>query len=194
MVGFKLYLTHRWNRNNYQIKGSIEIFLGCFVVANNINLKNKMEKYNSKCVQYEGECLEQIEVCKGEDLEKIIININNYLKFLLDTINSNILIENAGNGEKIFKGKSGDIIPSYEFRSLLETESLNLKLRKNEIEFSVNEDWLTNYIQNFSTSISSPKNTIITGVLNNVITVDLNTSIFKSEKPFLKISFLISSL
>ena len=146
-----------------------------------------MEKYNSKCVQYEGECLEQIEVCKGEDLEKIIININNYLKFLLDTINSNILIENAGNGEKIFKGKSGDIIPSYEFRSLLETESLNLKLRKNEIEFSVNEDWLTNYIQNFSTSISSPKNTIITGVLNNVITVDLNTSIFKSEKPFLKI-------
>ena len=146
-----------------------------------------MEKFNSKCVQYEGECLEQIEACKGEDLEKIIININNYLKFLLDTINSNILIENAGNGEKIFKGKSGDIIPSYEFRSLLETESLNLKLRKNEIEFSVNEDWLTNYIQNFSTNISSPKNTIITGVLNNVITVDLNTSIFKSEKPFLKI-------
>ena len=146
-----------------------------------------MEKFNSKCVQYEGECLEQIEVCKGEDLEKIIININNYLKFLLDTINSNILIENVGNGEKIFKGKSGDIIPSYEFRSLLETESLNLKFRKNEIEFSVNEDWLTNYIQNFSTSISSPKNTIITGVLNNVITVDLNTSIFKSEKPFLKI-------
>lgn len=146
-----------------------------------------MEKFNSKCVQYEGECLEQIEVCKGEDLEKIIININNYLKFLLDTINSNILIENVGNGEKIFKGKSGDIIPRYEFKSLLETESLNLKLRKNEIEFSVNEDWLTNYIQNFSTNISSPKNTIITGVLNNVITVDLNTSIFKSEKPFLKI-------
>ena len=146
-----------------------------------------MEKYDSKCVQYKGECLEQIEVCKGEDLEKIIININNYLKFILDTINSNILIENVGNGEKIFKGKSGDIIPSYEFKSLLETESLNLKLRKNEIEFSVNEDWLTNYIQNFSTNISSPKNTIITGVLNNVITVDLNTSIFKSEKPFLKI-------
>ena len=146
-----------------------------------------MEKFNSKCVQYEGECLEQIEACKGEDLEKIIININNYLKFLLDTINSNILIENVGNGEKIFKGKSGDIIPSYEFRSLLETESLNLKFRKNEIEFSVNEDWLTNYIQNFSTNISSPKNTIITDVLNNVITVDLNTSIFKSEKPFLKI-------
>ena len=149
--------------------------------------KNNMEKYDSKCVQYKGECLEQIEVCKGEDLEKIIININNYLKFILDTINSNILIENVGNGEKIFKGKSGDIIPSYEFKSLLETESLNLKLRKNEIEFSVNEDWLTNYIQNFSTNISSPKNTIITGVLNNVITVDLNTSIFKSEKPFLKI-------
>ena len=146
-----------------------------------------MEKYDSKCVQYKGECLEQIEVCKGEDLEKIIINIDNYLKFILDTINSNILIENVGNGEKIFKGKSGDIIPSYEFKSLLETESLNLKLRKNEIEFSVNEDWLTNYIQNFSTNISSPKNTIITGVLNNVITVDLNTSIFKSEKPFLKI-------
>ena len=144
-------------------------------------------KYDAKCVQYEGECLEQIEACKGEDLEKIIININNYLKFLLDTINSNILIENVGNGEKIFKGKSGDIIPSYEFRSLLETESLNLKFRKNEIEFSVNEDWLTNYIQNFSTNISSPKNTIITDVLNNVITVDLNTSIFKSEKPFLKI-------
>ena len=147
-----------------------------------------MEKFNSKCVQYEGECLEQIEACKGEDLEKIIININNYLKFLLDTINSNILIENVGNGEKIFKGKSGDIIPSYEFRSLLETESLNLKFRKNEIEFSVNEDWLTNYIQNFSTSISSPKNTIITGVLNNTITVDLNTSIFKSEKDFLRIT------
>lgn len=34
-----------------------------------------MEKFNSKCVQYEGECLEQIEVCKGEDLEKIIINL-----------------------------------------------------------------------------------------------------------------------
>ena len=124
-----------------------------------------MEKFNSKCVQYEGECLEQIEACKGEDLEKIIININDYLKFLLDTINSNILIENVGEGEKIFKGKSGDIIPSYEFRSLLESESLNLKLLKNEIEFSVNEEWLTNYIQNFSTNIFSPKNTIITNAL-----------------------------
>ena len=144
-------------------------------------------KYDSKCVQYKGECLEQVKACKGEDLEQIIINIDGYLKFLLEAIQSNILIENVGEGKKLFKGKSGEILPSYEFRSLLETESLNLKLRKNEIEFSVNEDWLTNYIQNFSTNISSPKNTIITGVLNNVITVDLNTSIFKSEKPFLKI-------
>ena len=88
-----------------------------------------MEKYNSKCVQYEGECLEQIEVCKGENLEKIIININNYLKFLLDTINSNILIENVGEGEKLFKGKVGDILPSYQFRSLLETDSINLGLK-----------------------------------------------------------------
>ena len=147
-----------------------------------------MEKYDSKCVQYKGECLEQIEVCKGEDLEKIIININNYLKFILDTINSNILIENVGNGEKIFKGKSGEILPSYEFRSLLESESINLVLRKNEIKFSVNESWLTNYISNFSTNIHSPKNTIITDVLNNTITVDLNTSIFKSEKDFLRIT------
>ena len=90
-------------------------------------------KYDAKCVQYEGECLEQVRACKGEDLEQIIININSYLKFLLEAIQSNIHIENVGNGEKIFKGKSGDIIPSYEFRSLLETESLNLKLRKNEI-------------------------------------------------------------
>ena len=145
-------------------------------------------KYNAKCVQYEGECLEQVGACKGEDLEKIIININSYLKFLLEAIQSNILIENVGEGKKLFKGKSGEILPTYEFRSLLETESLNLKLRKNEIEFSVNEDWLTNYISNFSTNISSPKNTIITDVLNNTITVDLNTSIFKSEKDFLRIT------
>ena len=145
-------------------------------------------KYNAKCVQYEGECLEQVKACKGEDLEQIIINIDGYLKFLLDTINSNILIENVGNGEKIFKGKSGEILPSYEFRSLLESESINLVLRKNEIKFSVNESWLTNYISNFSTNIHSPKNTIITDVLNNTITVDLNTSIFKSEKDFLRIT------
>ena len=144
-------------------------------------------KYSAKCIQYEGECLEYVRACKGEDLEQVVININSYLKFLLEAIQSNILIENVGEGEKIFKGKSGDIIPSYEFRSLLETESLNLKLRKNEIKFSVNESWLTNYISNFSTNISSPKNTIITDVLNNTITVDLNTSIFKSEKEFLKI-------
>ena len=144
-------------------------------------------KYNAKCVQYEGECLEQVGACKGEDLEKIIININSYLKFLLEAIQSNILIENVGEGKKLFKGKSGEILPSYEFRSLLESESVDLVLRKNEIKFSVNESWLTNYISNFSTNISSPKNTIITDVLNNVITVDLNTSIFKSEKPFLKI-------
>ena len=144
-------------------------------------------KYDAKCVQYEGECLEQIEACKGEDLEQIIININSYLKFLLEAIQSNIHIENVGNGEKIFKGKVGEVLPTYEFRSLLESESVNLVLRKNEIKFSVNENWLTNYISNFSTNITSPKNTIITDVLNNTITVDLNTSIFKSEKPFLKI-------
>ena len=144
-------------------------------------------KYDAKCVQYEGECLEQLEACKGEDLEQIIININSYLKFLLEAIQSNIHIENVGNGEKIFKGKVGEVLPTYEFRSLLESESVNLVLRKNEIKFSVNENWLTNYISNFSTNITSPKNTIITDVLNNTITVDLNTSIFKSEKPFLKI-------
>lgn len=144
-------------------------------------------KYDSKCVQYEGECLEQIKACKGEDLEQIIININSYLKFLLEAIQSNIHIENVGNGEKIFKGKVGEVLPTYEFRSLLESESLDLKLSKDEIEFSVNEQWLTDYISNFSTSIYSPKNTIIADVLNNTITVDLNTSIFKSEKPFLKI-------
>ena len=147
-----------------------------------------MEKFNSKCVQYEGECLEQVGACKGEDLEKIIININSYLKFLLEAIKSNILIENVREGKKLFKGKSGEILPSYEFRSLLESESVDLVLRKNEIKFSVNESWLTNYISNFSTNISSPKNTIITGVLNNTITVDLNTSIFKSEKDFLRIT------
>ena len=145
-------------------------------------------KYDAKCVQYEGECLEQVKACKGEDLEQIIINIDGYLKFLLEAIQSNILIENVGEGRKLFKGKSGEILPSYEFRSLLESESVDLVLRKNEIEFSVNEDWLTNYIQNFSTNISSPKNTIITDVLNNTITVDLNTSIFKSEKDFLRIT------
>ena len=145
-------------------------------------------KYNAKCVQYEGECLEQVGACKGEDLEKIIININSYLKFLLEAIQSNILIENVGEGKKLFKGKSGEILPTYEFRSLLESESVDLVLRKNEIKFSVNESWLTNYISNFSTNISSPKNTIITDVLNNTITVDLNTSIFKSEKDFLRIT------
>ena len=145
-------------------------------------------KYNAKCVQYEGECLEQVGACKGEDLEKIIININSYLKFLLEAIQSNILIENVGEGKKLFKGKSGEILPTYEFRSLLESESVDLVLRKNEIKFSVNESWLTNYISNFSTNISSPKNTIITDVLNNTITVDLNTSIFKSEKDFLIIT------
>lgn len=90
-------------------------------------------KHDSKCVQYEGECLEQVKACKGEDLEQIIINIDGYLKFLLEAIQSNILIENVGEGKKLFKGKFGEILPSYEFRSLLETESLNLKLRKNEI-------------------------------------------------------------
>ena len=145
-------------------------------------------KYDSKCVQYKGECLEQVKACKGEDLEQIIINIDGYLKFLLEAIQSNILIENVGEGKKLFKGKSGEILPSYEFRSLLESESVDLVLRKNEIKFSVNESWLTNYISNFSTNISSPKNTIITDVLNNTITVDLNTSIFKSEKDFLRIT------
>lgn len=145
-------------------------------------------KHDSKCVQYEGECLEQVKSCKGEDLEQIIINIDGYLKFLLEAVQSNILIENVGKGEDIFKGKSGDILPTYEFRSLLETESINLNLLQNEIKFSVNESWLTNYISNFSTNIISPKNTILTDVLDNTITIDLNTSIFKSEKDFLRVT------
>ena len=144
-------------------------------------------KYSAKCIQYEGECLEYVRACKGEDLEQIVININSYLKFLLEAIQSNILIENVGEGEKLFKGKVGDILPSYQFRSLLETDSINLGLKQDEISFSVNENWLTSYISNFSTNVTSPKNTILTDVLDNVITVDLNTSIFKSEKEFLKI-------
>ena len=144
-------------------------------------------KYSAKCIQYEGECLEYVRACKGEDLEQIVININSYLKFLLEAIQSNILIENVGEGEKLFKGKVGDILPSYQFRSLLETDSIKLGLKQDEISFSVNENWLTSYISNFSTNVTSPKNTILTDVLDNVITVDLNTSIFKSENPFLKI-------
>ena len=53
--------------------------------------KNNL-KDDAKCVQYEGECLEQVKACKGEDLEQIIINIDGYLKFLLEAIQSNILI------------------------------------------------------------------------------------------------------
>ena len=60
------------------------------------NIKKLMGKNNlkddAKCVQYEGECLEQVKACKGEDLEQIIINIDGYLKFLLEAIQSNILI------------------------------------------------------------------------------------------------------
>lgn len=87
--------------------------------------------YNAKCVIYKGQNLSNINVYKGDNLQYILEQINNYINGGSGTITG---ADNIGAGEGIFAQENSGIL---EFKSLLEGSGINISADSDEITISL---------------------------------------------------------
>lgn len=129
-------------------------------------------KLDLLCTYYSGEDLEPIGIVKGMDGTKVIEKISDYVENILANLDiSPTVIENVGNGVKVYKELSPDFIDT--FRTLKGTESVEIQEGENEIFFKVNENWIENQIINYIDENS----------LNNSITLRFSSELLNPGTP-----------
>lgn len=129
-------------------------------------------KLDLLCTYYSGEDLEPIGIVKGMDGTKVIEKISDYVENILSNLDiSPTIIENVGNGVKVYKELSPDFIDT--FRTLKGTESVEIEEGENEIFFKVNENWIENQIINYIDENS----------LNNSITLRFSSELLNPGTP-----------
>lgn len=159
--------------------GQIKPNCGC-------NKKEKIygcEKIDAKCVLYKGECLTNLDFCAPEDVETIIKIIDGVIGEIYQSIENFFVGNNVGTGAEVYKGKS--ITGAEEFRTLYSTISVDVNETENGIEFAVNEEWLTDIINDIVSTISvnlqSNNNSILINDLSPTSkNITFNPNIFTS--------------
>lgn len=146
------------------------------------------EKIDSKCVLYNGVCLSNLDICEDTDLEEIIIIIDGLIQDILEQIEQAWVAANIGGGAEVYKGISS--LGIYQFRTLIDSVSVNVVENENNISLSVDEDWLEGVIIRLiddvisnlpDTELDSPLSSIsITSTGTNEFELDLNPTTFTS--------------
>lgn len=119
---------------------------------------------DSKCVIYNGICLDTLNVCKGDNLQNIIKIIDDLLTQVFYDIRKGITLTNIGDGERVVKNDN-TLTGDYEIRSIKKgDESIDILTEDDNIIFSINKDWLAQQIPDLppptEVNITSPKDTI----------------------------------
>lgn len=143
------------------------------------------EKLSSKCVLYKGQCLDTLNICSGEDLETIIIIIDSLLQDILQQIEDTFIGMNVGGGSEVYKGLSETGV--HQFRTLVDSVSVNVQQEEDTITLTVDEEWLTEIIleliEGFLTGIESSDNSILVseGSSDTIKDITLNPDTFSSN-------------
>lgn len=143
------------------------------------------EKIDAKCVLYNGVCLSNLGICADTDLEEIIIIIDKLIQDILEQIEEAWTAANIGGGAEVYKGISS--LGIHQFRTLIDSVSVNVVENENNISLAVDEDWLEDVIIRIvgdiipDTELDSPLNSIsITSTGTNKFELDLNPTTFVS--------------
>lgn len=147
-------------------------------------------KIDAKCVIYKGECLENLNFCSPKDLEEIIKIIDAVIGEIYLSIDKFFIGLNVGLGAEVYKGKS--ILGFEEFKTLTSNISINIEETENTLNFSIDEEWLTDFITNivldYTTNIESQDNSLIVDNISNPKNIELNPNVFNSPSGSINIT------
>lgn len=99
------------------------------------------EKIDLLCTFYSGENLDPLPIRKGDDGNKVIKKINDYLRDVIKSVlEDQTVITSVGEGHKIYKGLSSEV--KHEIKSILKGEGIVITEQENTITISVDKQWL----------------------------------------------------
>lgn len=102
-------------------------------------------KHDFACIYYAGPTLQTLGITEGMDGKVILTKINNYLRDIISNLEiSPTVIENVGDGIKIHKGISDQLID--ELRSLKGIEGILIAEGEDVINIKVDATWLETQI------------------------------------------------
>ena len=109
------------------------------------------------CVVYEGKDLEILGVKQCDRLDYILSLIDSYLAYLESIMTDKFIGINIGDASEIYKGLNSEGV--HEFRTLLNSESVDFTQSFANVTAPINTTWLDNYIpetrlENLGTGIS----------------------------------------
>jgi len=113
------------------------------------------------CIIHEGVELGTIDVYEGEDLESILKKIDNLFKEITTILYEGKLFINVGRGAEVLSKVNAQ--SQAEIRSLLSGDGIDVVKNIDDIGFSINEEWLANFITNNS---PSDKTTTISNLIS----------------------------
>lgn len=147
-------------------------------------------KIDAKCVVYKGECLENLDFCSPKDVEEIIKIIDSIIGEIYLSIDKFFVGLNVGLGAEVYKGKSP--LGFEEFKTLTSNISINITEAENTLNFSIDEDWLTDFITNivsqYTTNIASQDGSIIVDNTSDPKNIEINPIIFNSTNNSININ------
>lgn len=131
------------------------------------------EEVNAKCVIYKGVCLDNLEVCSGDNLEYIIKIINDLIAEILFDNAKGTTLSNIGEGVDIVHNENS-ITKDYEIRSVKKgDESIDVYLDGDTIKVSVNKDWFQDNLP----EIPEPEEFVLTSNKNTILINDKNIEV-----------------
>lgn len=131
------------------------------------------EEVNAKCVIYKGVCLDNLEVCSGDNLEYIIKIINDLIAEILFDNAKGTTLSNIGEGVGIVHNENS-IAKDYEIRSVKKgDESIDVYLDGDTIKVSVNKDWFQENLP----VIPEPEEFVLTSNKNTILINDKNIEV-----------------
>lgn len=100
-------------------------------------------------------------ILKGQTLTEVITQLDAYICDRFESVENFLQIVNVGTGSEIYKGIS--VLGKKEFRSLVDSNLINIAQNADEITISVNEDILTSFIDNLAPPIPSLQQVVNAG-------------------------------